>query len=521
MSTLSNQFMQGSQFVRQNELDAQNQVLRKEQSQRLEEQHNLQQETGTLRNQMTAAQHKEWEGNAGRRATLAEIQVSEAQKEVEDRDHTRSRRGVIEGREDETYKDNKTRTKTIQGREDEQYQRTQNLQWLQSHSEQELYGLSTNGYLSPEYVQRMKGTAFDISQVIEPEYAQQLDFLAASLDPRDSRATPKDPRFIHSMNTVFAADINKGLAQSVHPETGSPATSKRIVNAVPVEGRPGDFYVELEVTYEDGQTRTEPMTQGRNSAPDAELGVVNAGELVQQVSARQTYKNMIEKSGLADKYKAFAAHQAKKKRDANGDKNYDQLTNWKGQTVKTSELADQYKMLPEVYREGDPEMGTLPYVSFNDYLWSQGDPTKLGVLDDVAKHNMRVDEYNRNIDDPNKHKLRVDVSQAWAAIQEDNPPPGQSSKNGGGANQVTDPNASTLDKILTESDPVDINNPQPIEDDSLPGKPETPAPQPTRRIRTPMGAMRSAYDRQEPEEEKEPVPVGQQLKSRRESRSQR
>lgn len=460
--TLANQFMQGANFVRQTKRDARQDQLIEQQSQRAQERHDATLASASLRDTVAQEQHDEWKRGAGQRATLADLQLSEAQAQA-------TRNAEAHAQQTKLLEQNNARQQVIQGREDKLWEQSQkdrarqeNLQWLQANSQIEMHNLATNGHMSLEFYNRSKGTPFDIGKLVDPEYTQQLDFLAATLDPRDGRVNPRDPRFLHTFNTVFADDINKGLEASAHPQTGSPAVSKRVVNAYPVADRPGEFYAEVEVTYEDGTTRHEPMTRGRSNAANAELSTVSVGDLVQQVSARQAFRGLVERTGLAEKYRAFDAAQRA--------------------PAQQAQLQDQYKLLPEVYREGDREMGTAPYVTLNDYLWTQGDPQKVAVLQEVAQHNIQVDTHNSQVDDPAQRMQRVDFREAWAQLQNTQTP-------------SQDANSALLDSITAEM-PQDAVQPhgtanEPVVDDT--------APRPTRRVRDGRGARRvTAPPRPEP-----------------------
>lgn len=512
MSTLANNFMQGANFVRQTERDVHQERLAEQHNQRQQERHQSAQKAASLQSQIAADQHREWQGNSDNRSTLTNLQVKEAQKSAE--------------RQDETYKSNKARTETLEGREDiiwkltqDDNERKKNLTWLQENSEVELYNLGTTGEMSPEYFVRSRGTAFDISKLIDSNYTSQLDFMAAALNPNDSRANPKDARFLVSMNTVFKDEVNRGLDTSKNPETGSPAVGKKIVSARPVDGKPGDFYVELEVTYQDGTVRTEPMTKGRDSDPNGELGVVNTGDLVQQVSARKAFSDMVKRSGLDEKYKQYSTAIAKKK--ANAANAGSQVVSWNGQQVKVEQLQEQYKLMSDQWREGDKEAGISPLITFHDYLWTQGDPAKMGVLQKVVERNQQVDAYNLQADEDTPKLVRASIQEVWAALNQGEEP--SNSSEDGAAINSEDPNEGVLAAILDNPKPTDINN-EPGANSSQPGRVNLgrgDTPQPTRRIRTPQGAMRSSLENMPPPEPKEVVPVGKKLSNRRDNRSQR
>ena len=502
MSTLDQQFMNGANFVRQTERDVQQERLANAQNERAQERHNATQKAASLQTQIAADQHREWQGNAGKRETLSNLQLSEAQKEA-------TRRETAHSQQTEAYEANKKRTRTLQSREDtlwklqqDETQRKQNLQWLQDNSEIELYNLKTKGEMSPEFYARSRGTAFDISRLVDSQYTDQLNFLAAALNPNDPRAAPKDPRFLVSMNTVFKDEINRGLDTSVHPETGSPAINKKIISARPVEGSPGNFYIELEVEYEDGKKTVQPYTKGRGSDPEAELGTVGTGDLVQQVSARKAYMDMIKKSGLDQAYVNYSKTIAQQKANAKNAGN--QIVNWNGQQVKAAELYDQYKLEPEQWREGDKEAGIPPLMSFGDYLWTQGDPVKTQILEKVIKRNQEIDLFNQTAE-PEDQLQRASVYDVWALMNEGKD---ETSKGGKGGNKPTDsddPNAAILDTILDDAPDVDINK---VPDVGGGGRGNHDGkgamPQPTRRVRTPQGAIRQAYERT-PKPEPEPI----------------
>lgn len=503
MSTLANNFMQGANFVRQTERDVQQERLANAQNERAQERHNATQKAASLQTQIAADQHREWQGNAGKRETLSNLQLSEAQKEAE-------RRATTHKQNTDTYEANKTRTKTLQDREDalwklqqDDTERKKNLQWLQDNSEIELYNLKTKGEMSPEFYARSRGTAFDISRLVDSQYTDQLNFLAAALNPNDPRAAPKDPRFLVSMNTVFKDEINRGLDTSVHPETGSPAVSKKIVSARPVEGSPGNFYIELEVEYEDGSKSVQPYTKGRGSDPDAELGTVGTGDLVQQVSARKAYMDMVKKSGLDKAYIDYSKTIAQQK--ANAKNAGEQIVNWNGQQVKASELYDQYALLPEQWREGDSEAGIPPLVTYDDYIWTQGDPEKIQVLQRVAQRNQQVDAHNLSVDEDSPMLARANLQEVWAALNEGNEETGKGGQGGNKPTNSDDPNAAILDTILDDAPDVDINKVPDVGGGGR-GNPDGKGavPQPTRRVRTPQGAMRQAYENT-PKPEPEPI----------------
>ena len=147
---------------------------------------------------------------------------------------------------------------------------------------------------------------------------------------------------------------------------------------------PGKYYLDLEITYTDGTTRTEPMTEGRDNNPDAPLKPIELGALVEQVGARQAWYNAMQVPEIQDEIKKYAAFTQRTK----GSKD---AYNWNGVNVTPKELQTQFENNEAQYANvtvlTDNGEQTFALYGLEDYAMTQGDPDKLAALRQAAEHN--------------------------------------------------------------------------------------------------------------------------------------
>ena len=416
MSTLVNSFMQGSGFVR----GKNQQVLDNKRDATLDkmrgESHRENIETSNLQQQRSGAEFDEFKANAGNRATLNTLAVDSAGKQNQalthtvdrqgtlsdrvDEDHktTTARKKVLADRQDDLYDKTTKRTATLDKRDDDQYKRqikqqkeADNIKWLQERTPIEKYNAMNGKGLTMEYYKRSQETGFDISGVLDGQTVAALDLLVAAADPQDKRVSPTDGRFIPAFNVAFGNDLNKGKEQSFNA-SGSPAENKELISVHPVMGedgqqKPGKFYGNLLITYEDGTTAEQPMTEGRDSNPDAKMKEIDLEQFIDQVGVRRAYLRAWSQPEVIADLRKFEASK-KPKGKANGK----EMVMWKGQSVNTEQLQKQFNENEKLSRFL-PDGQTALY-GWEDYLWTGGDPDKMKVLRQIAQLNRPVAEKN-------------------------------------------------------------------------------------------------------------------------------
>lgn len=445
MSTLADSFIKGSNYIRQGEEDRLRHKQIEKQNARVVEQdalaaqrHDATLESIALRNQAGKAELDEFNENKDNRATLNKLNVENAQSAQQEYKQNSERRKVLQGREDEGH----ARSLTLQDREDKQYsaqqdrqQKAENRQWLQEHMQAEMYNAMQGKGISPEFYQRMKGTAFDVTKVLDQEHVAALDFMAVALNPEDGRTTPKDPRMLAAFNKVFADELNAGAVGSVNPETGAKAQTKQVISVHPVEGKPGEFYANLKVTYEDGTSREAPMTEGRTGdEKDDTLKTIKVDELVEQVSVRQAYAKQWQQPELVKAITDFEQYKARSNSKTKPD--YKGKSTWKGQAIQTEELQTRFEKNHKDFRfVYDKSDNPVELYNFEQYAWTEGDLQKEKALKQVAEQNKKLIAAGRTQDQ------LLDVRDVWAAENGNKP--------GAGGND--DPEAARLAKLLDEN----------------------------------------------------------------------
>jgi hypothetical protein len=458
MSTLTDGFIKGSNYIRQDEEDRlrkkqvslQNSRQQKQDTQS-SERHDATLKSIALRNEAGRAEFDEFKENKDKRATLSQLNVENAQFAQDEYKNNSARRKTIEGREDHNFK----RGQTLENRVDENHNRLQerevkakNNKWLQDNMQAEMYNAKKGKGLSSEFYKRMKGTAFDFSKVLDTEHVAALDFMATALNPGDGRATPKDPRMLSAFNKVFADELNAGVAMSNNPTSGAKAASKEVISVHPVEGKPGEFYANLRVTYEDGSTLEAPMTENRSGgSQDETLKTIDLGELVEQVSVRQAYAKQWQQPELLKAVNDFEQYKARASKK--GEKpDYEGKSTWKNQTIQTAELQKQFDQNHKEFRfVYDKDDNKVELYDFEQYQWTQGDPQKAAALKQTAAQNKKL------IADGRSRADLLDVRDVWAA---------EYNKTAG---EPLDPEEARLARLLKEKN-----------DEPGGGSPGTPAP---------------------------------------------
>lgn len=117
---------------------------------------------------------------------------------------------------------------------------------------------------------------FDPRKFYDTRFHSSLDRLTGILEDKnideDELTTLNRPDFLDDVNRVYRDVINKG-------EGGN----KRISRIYPSDD-PGKVFFELEVTGEDGKTYRAPVTEGRDSNPDANVMPVDIGTAIEHLA---------------------------------------------------------------------------------------------------------------------------------------------------------------------------------------------------------------------------------------------
>ncbi len=168
--------------------------------------------------------------------------------QIDDLQHKKERRPIIEAQQDKAFAMDMG-TKGLQ-QQNLQMSIKNQVRNMQMQDIRDAWGVAyqevtDSGQLTPETYNNLlntsKGTAFDISDLTNPEYTKAVDFLNTSA--RDPGAA--DPaQLLGSFNTVFKNDINK---VAVAPG----AAYNRITDATPVKG--GKIQFEVTAFDSDGQ----------------------------------------------------------------------------------------------------------------------------------------------------------------------------------------------------------------------------------------------------------------------------
>lgn len=139
------------------------------------------------------------------------------------------------------------------------------------------------GDFSPEFLEKAKGTRFDPSYMMKPEYREAAkkvyDFTGQLV--RGETRDIANPEIIDSVNVLLAPDIKRGIGE-VDPNTGKKITDKRLVDITPYQNR--GYVFEVETTLDDGSTYTAPITEHRSTNKDDPVKIITPEQLINQVN---------------------------------------------------------------------------------------------------------------------------------------------------------------------------------------------------------------------------------------------
>ena len=104
------------------------------------------------------------------------------------------------------------------------------------------------------------------------------------------------PQIKESLNVLLGDELNKGTA-----DDGKPALKKEIASIYP--NKDGSFFIELNVTRQDGSSYRAPLTTGRTSDPKDTVRPVNIEELADHLRVKDSLATYLEAKliGLGDK----------------------------------------------------------------------------------------------------------------------------------------------------------------------------------------------------------------------------
>lgn len=267
----------------------------------------------------------------------------------------------------------------------EAYGLEQRRQWVNQQAPLEYARFQRTGQFSDRFLRESMAVGSPIAplRLVDGQHIDALDTLHDLLDPRRPSNPYDGDKLFEAANLLLAPELNNG---GVNPETGAAITDKRIVAVYPAKDRagkalPGQLYVELEMTDENGQRYRAPATVGRGSGDDEELKTISLDSLVKRVNAQRMFAGALTSDPGA---KERLISQGRQLTQKPGDIKSDEVL-WQGRPRKFN---DVYK----VYND-DSSLKTAdgaPLVTFEEFEWTSGDPQKLQFLRAAAQENGRI-----------------------------------------------------------------------------------------------------------------------------------
>lgn len=258
--------------------------------------------------------------------------------------------------------------------------------WVQEQTPLEYARFQRTGKFSDRFLRESLAIGSPIAplRLVDGAHIDALDTMKDLLDPRRPSNPYDGNKLFEAANILLSPELNNG---GVSPHTGARITDKRIVAAYPAQDRqgnklPGQLYVELEMTDENGEKYRAPLTVGRGSGDDEELKTVDLSHLIQRVNAQQMFSQALNQDQTA-----------RERLIAQGRK----LNNPKDSKLKPDEISWQgrARKFEDVYEIFDKDGGFktaegMPLVSWEAFEWTQGDPQKLTYLRAAAKENQQI-----------------------------------------------------------------------------------------------------------------------------------
>ncbi|MGL4638553.1 MAG: hypothetical protein ACRCVX_02325 [Shewanella sp.] len=193
-----------------------------------------------------------------------------------------------------------------------QAEREQTDQRLMAMAPIEYQRVAQGGDFSDEFMQASKGTRFDPSFMASKDYRdaaksayEYTDTLINKMGSGEkiSLKDVNNPTYLNALNQVMAPDIRRGVGET-DPNTGRTVTDKRLGMILPSEN--GKLVFEVEVTLDNGEKYSAPITEGRTSNPDDPVKEIPVEKFIDHIGGYMTSASAYNKQDLQNAVSRYA-----------------------------------------------------------------------------------------------------------------------------------------------------------------------------------------------------------------------